>query len=421
MWKWWLIGGFAIVLVIGAGIFVGRWKQQPNLQDSDQRDNQSADAGSSAIQAGRQLAGEKCSGTGSGQLTHSAMDSTDFSFVVPYGLMVGGHVTPIDHQYYSPASYNSARDAYPVYAMGDARLVNIQHRTEQPQDNQRTRETPTSEYRLVFSQSCTFFYYYDLLTSLTPELTKLVDDEQYVNVDVPVKAGDRIGAIGGQTLDFAVWNTEKPLAGFVVPEHYDGEAWKIYTADPLDYETPELRALMLSRSPRVDEPISGKIDWDEDGKLRGTWFLEGTDGIGGDRSNPKGSWVGHLSFAPNLYDPSRWMVSMGDYPIAQDSRTQVSATQFFAKLGSPTPESIGVSSTPTAIELVHEDYVKPDGTAWDQMSFVKGPKVGSSKQSVLGVALIQLIDPRTLQFEVFPNETANQVSGFTTSAKSYKR
>ncbi|KKW05394.1 MAG: hypothetical protein UY40_C0021G0003 [candidate division CPR1 bacterium GW2011_GWC1_49_13] len=69
------------------------------------------------------------------------MDLADFSIIIPYGLMIGGHVTPIDHQYYSPMVFNSPRDTYPVYAMADSRLVDIQ-----PRDTDRGRE-----YRMVFS------------------------------------------------------------------------------------------------------------------------------------------------------------------------------------------------------------------------------------------------------------------------------
>lgn len=418
---WWIIGIVIIISIVAILVFIAKsnskkLKNEPN--------SLTRGLSSSAIEAGKQLSGGRCSGTGPGQLTHSAMDAKDFSMIIPYGLMVGGHVTPIDHQYYSPISYQSPRDAYPVYAMGDARLVSIEHRTEIPQDNSAVRNRITDEYRLIFTQSCTFFYYYDLLTSLTPELTKLVGDKRNASVDVPVKAGDKIGAIGGQTLDFAVWNTEKQLPGFIVPEHYRAEAWKIYTADPLDYQTAELKKMMLDKYPRVNEPLSGKIDWDIDGTLQGTWFAQGTNYLEGDRSNPKGPWVGHLSFAPNLYDPNRWIVSMGDYPVAQEANTQVSATQFYAKATSPSPTKITPESGLTKIELVHEDYIKPDGQPWHLQNgeFVKGPKVGTARESeILAVALVQLTDQRTLKFQIFPNKTAADVNGFDSDAKIYTR
>lgn len=214
-----------------------------------------------AEKAGRDLCGGKCTGNGPALLTAAPMRPEDFSIIVPYGSVVGGHVTPIDHQYFAPADFNSPRDAYEVYAMADSRLVEIQPRT-----NERG-----TEYRMVFSVTCTFLYYYDLVTSLAPDIKAVYDRSDRGRVDIRVKSGQLVGRIGGQTLDFAVWNTEKPLSGFIVPDHYKAEPWKIFTADPPDYYAPDLKALVLSRSVRTDEPLSGRIDYDVDGRLIGNW------------------------------------------------------------------------------------------------------------------------------------------------------
>jgi hypothetical protein len=98
------------------------------------------------------------------------------------------------------------------------------------------------------------------VTSLAPDIKAEYDKkvkDGNASLDIAVKAGQLVGRIGGQTLDFAVWDTEKPLTGFIVPDHYQAEEWKLYTADPLDYYTPDLKALALSRYVRTAEPISG--------------------------------------------------------------------------------------------------------------------------------------------------------------------
>jgi hypothetical protein len=312
--KRFLLALSGVLLIAGVAVVHGLFTGQISWSRLGSKTSEFHKELNSSGQIGQQLSSGNCSGKGPGRLEHSAMNPEDFTMIIPYGLMVGGHVTPIDHQYYSPASYNSPRDAYPVYAMGDARLVLIEHRTEQPQDNDYVRTHKTDEYRLVFSQSCTFFYYYDLLTSLTPKLTTTFEKQSQgrrtAKVDLPVVAGQLIGRIGGQTLDFAVWDTTKPLDGFVVPEHYQSEPWKLYTADPLDYYTPELKQFMLSRYPRVNEPLSGKLDWDIEGTLRGNWFLKGTD-YAGDLTDRSHYWKTHLAFAPDLYDPSHFVISIG--------------------------------------------------------------------------------------------------------------
>jgi hypothetical protein len=358
---------------------------------------------SQAEKAGRDLAGGKCTGKGPSLLTAAPMKLEDFSIIVPYGAVVGGHVTPIDHQYFSPKDFKSPRDAYEVYAMADSRLVDIQPRT-----NERG-----TEYRLVFSVTCTFLYYYDLLTSLSPDIKAVYDKSDHGHVDIPVKAGQLVGRIGGQTLDFAVWNTEKPLPGFIVTGHYQAEPWKIFTADPLDYYAPDLKALVLSRYVRTAEPLSGKIDYDVDGRLIGNWFLVGTNGYGGTRGEGNGEyWQGHLSFAPEVYDPTAFLVSIGDF----DGQ----ARQFAVKGNAPNPADVSVATGSVKYDLVPWTYVKSDGSFWDRMSLAKGVKL-VAQDNIQGCVLVQLLEDRKLKMECFPGKNGSQVSAFTGAARSYER
>src|SRR3989344_143413 len=81
---------------------------------------------SDAIKEGKALSNNQCKGEGvPHKLSISPMKPEEFSIVVPYGLMVGGHVTPIDHQYFSPKDYKSKPDAYEVRAMADSTIVDI--------------------------------------------------------------------------------------------------------------------------------------------------------------------------------------------------------------------------------------------------------------------------------------------------------
>ena len=45
----------------------------------------------------------KAQGKGPVRFTHAPMRLDDIERLIPYGLMVGGHVLPIDHQYYYPS------------------------------------------------------------------------------------------------------------------------------------------------------------------------------------------------------------------------------------------------------------------------------------------------------------------------------
>lgn len=371
--------------------------------DSSNKDN---NLGTEAVKAGRNLSNNNCEGTEKRKLGTLPMRYEDFSMIIPYGLMVGDHVTPIDHQYFSPTVFHSPRDQYEVRAMADAKLVDI---------GERTTERGT-EYRLVFTISCTLFYYYDLVTSLEENIFKTYQQarlgERKQPLNIPVKEGQLIGRIGGQTLDFAVWDTERPLKGFIVTKHYEAERWKIYTADPLNYYTDELKQLALSKYIRTVEPISGKIDYDIDGKAVGNWFVEGVGGYvsGRDYFN---SYKNHLSITYDNYDPGSIVFSIGEY--SGEPR------QFGVKGNNPDPKEISTETGLVKYELVERDWVEAEsGNSWDRFSFVKGVKA-KNQERVLGVALIQMSEARKLRVEVFPNKVASQVSGFTSKAVVYER
>lgn len=360
---------------------------------------------------GMQLSHGQCNGRGPVTLGTSPMKEEDFAFIIPYGLMIGAHVTPIDHQYFSPTIFSSPRDTYEVRAMADGRIVDIQHRVHPPSED---NPSGTDEYRLVFTHTCTFFTYYDLLTSLASDIKAEFEKEardNYASVDIPVTEGQLIGRIGGQTLDFAVWNTEITLEGFVVPEHYDSEAWKIHTVNPYDYYSEELKTLLTAKNLRVVEPIAGKIDYDIDGKLAGNWFLEGSGGYGGGGGGFD-YWKTHLSIVYNHIDPSAIIVSIGDF----NGESQ----QYGVRGNFPDPAEIGVASGLIKYELVQFDYIQPDGQHWDRDSLVQGLRVVEASE-LGGCVLFEMIEERKVKMEGFPDQLCSGISGFSSEAKFYER
>ncbi len=378
-------------------------EDNPFVSDNFTNQIEEVDYGSSdVLRAGKSFSNDNCSGVGSITLTHEPMDLADFSHIEPYGLMIGAHVTPIDHQYFSPADYNSPRDSYEVYAMADGKIIDIQNRVGES----------TNEFRLVFMHSCTFYTYFDLVTSLTPELKAEFDKNQnnnYARTNFSVKAGDLIGWIGAQTLDFAVWDLEKPLTGFVVPEHYKSEKWKIYTANPFNYYSTNLTQMFMPKYLRVDEPIEGKIDYDIDGKLVGNWFVEGTNGYAG---NPPDYWKTHLSIVPNHLDPNAIIFSTGNY--------NGEAGQFTVQGNTPNPADVSVSSGIVRYNLVNYTYKTQTGGYWDRMSPEKD-LILVEGQELFGSVLLQLLEDRKLKVEIFPNANFDESLEFTENAVVYER
>ncbi len=365
--------------------------------------------------AGQKLSAGQCSGTTKPPLVRLPMDAADYAFILPYGLMVGGHVTPIDHQYFSPTVFDSAPGTYPVYAMADSVLHQITTRTHAGQGSY--RNTTVTDYRLVFSLSCRLFYYFDLINELAPGLQAQLAAS---NGRLPVSAGQLIGRIGNQTLDFAVWDTEKPLTHFLVPEHYDREQWKLYTADPLDYYDTATRAQALQKYVRADAPLSGRIDFDIDARLIGNWFLRNADGstTGYQGSGGATYWDTHLAFAPHFLDPSAWIISIGNWPEAQG------ASQFVAAADDVDPAQVEAASGLLKYSLhdFEQRLGSTSGPRWDGTSFpAQRIRVARLTSQPRGCLLVQMLGPREVRIESFPGQSCGTIAGFGAGALRYIR
>jgi hypothetical protein len=363
---------------------------------------------SAAVTAGKNLSAGSCQGEGvPNKLSSSPVKDADFRYVEPYGLMVGGHVTPIDHEYFDMRDPSEKKSIYEIRAMGDSRISGIG-----------TRVNPTTnstEYRIVFSVSCTFLYYYDLVTDLEPDVKQFYDAHAGkfdATTFMPVKAGQLIGHIDGRTMDFAVWDTTKPLQGFLAPEHYV-ESWKFYTADPMDYYTDDLKAFMLTKSLRTAAPISGKIDYDIKGKLVGNWFQVGSNGYIG-RPDGTPGWTGHLAIAPEHFDPTGYIMSIGYLNDKNGAQYSLSKT-------APDPATIGVEAGLTKYDLFSPAWQTASGGSWDQLSYVSGGLTLVNSGSSVGCALTQLQDNGQLKFETIMGKSCSGVVGFTDQAILYER
>jgi hypothetical protein len=300
--------------------------------------------------------------------------------------------------------------------MADGLITAIGQRTQQIGDKN-NGAPKQAEYQLKFWYTCDFASYYDLLTSLSPRLQAQFDAHKqnggYASVQIKVKEGELVGRIGGQTVDFAVYDYTKILPGFIVPEHYLAESWKLHVVDPFQYFKEPVRSQLLALDPRQVEPRQGKIDYDKDGKLVGTWFKEGNSGFGSTGGNAPSPWRGHLSFVYNNIDPKLLEISIGDY----GGQSQ----QFAVKGNAPDPSTITSKSGLVKYELTQlELNRKSTGQQWDNMH-VYNDIVGQPGSVVQGVALVQMTATRKIKFEAFPGETAAQVTGFDTHAIVYER
>ncbi|MDP3765239.1 MAG: hypothetical protein Q8R04_01890 [Nanoarchaeota archaeon] len=242
---------------------------------------------------------EGCIGTGAVQFISPPMRLEDIGFILPIGLMIGGHVTPIDHGYYYSKNWRPSEGREDpskfkdVLAPADGVLRGIGRMPQQ------FTSSSIGDYRLTIDHSCTFYTIYIHINQISPKLQAAVD--RHTNERISVKAGELLGKAPG--FDFSVHDEEVILPGFIVPEHYN-EPWKIHTVDMFAYFVEPIKSQLLAKNVRQKEPRGGKIDYDIDGKLVGNWFLEGTNGYAGG---------GHLAFSYDGIDPSLLIVSIGDF------------------------------------------------------------------------------------------------------------
>jgi hypothetical protein len=332
-------------------------------------------------------------GQGPVRFTHPPMALADVSYIVPLGLTVSSHVTPVDHFYFSPATNNTL---YDVRAPAGGHVVWIKYLLLLGSGS----DVP--QFTVVIEHTGTFWSYYGLINELDPAIESQaaaqagppVTNGPPRLVRFPVAAGQRLGGVIGRTLDMGIANGELLLGGLLVPSHYDGEGWKIHTVDLFDHYDEPLRSQMLAKNPRTALPRGGRIDYDVDGRAVGNWFKLGTGYY-------NGGFMNHLSLTYYHIDPAQIVVSLGNFNGAP--------RQFWVIGNGPDPVTITTNTPPVKYEL----HYATRGSY--------GQPFPGIDTSIKGTLLVQLIEPRLLRAESFPGMTASQVTGFSTNAALYER
>lgn len=369
-------------------------------------------AATATLDINQAWSGGRAAGRGTVRFTHAPMHLADVAYVAPYGMMVGGHVCPIDHGYFFPKTIPAGGEHFEVIAPADGFIVMVGHRTQLRGSTERQREY--DDYALTIEHTGTFYTQYDLLTALDQAILEQLDwpirnrfltraQGPVVFTRIPVQAGQVVGRIGGRSLDFSVINSEVRLPGLLDPATYGHYGWRIHVVDPLDYFDEPLRSELLRLNVRKSPPYFGKIDYDINGRIVGNWFLEGSGGYAGRRDDPRGYWMGHLALAYHHIQPHLIVISIGDV----DGRPR----QFAVEGNAPDPASVTAANGRVAYELIS---ISING---------RGEKVELPEQmrGVQGTLLVQLLEERRLWVEVFPGLRASQVDGFTDLARTYVR
>ena len=332
---------------------------------------------------------------------------------IPYGMMVGGHVTPIDHAYLGISSLSKAQsdrteaDWVAVTAPADGIIIGLSS----------LGNANTS--RVVINHGCNVYTVYMVLNKPTGVLAKYVDEiasKGSVNLNIKVKAGDEFGRQRDNMLDFNVFDGTQWLAGFANPAAYlTQDAWKPYTVDFLPFFSDEIRSSIEKWMQKTSAPRVGKLDHDVIGAASGNWFLDGTFGYGGNQNSlyvnatsPIGgglvegkndySWS-HLAIAPHEVDTSQWIFSIGWWKDPKGDATQA---LIVIGSGQAKPDKLTAASGAVTYQLAQISYQEPAGTparpAGSMAPWAVGYKVISG--SNMGRVTLQVNTDESLSVEI---------------------
>ena len=118
---------------------------------------------------------------------------------------------------------------------------------------------PMDDYRIVIQHTDTISSAFIHVDKLSERVAKAAPDfGKYTSANVRVKAGEVIGSFRG-SVDYNVVDKDVRLKGFVVPEHYKSERWKIHVADPFNYFIEPIRKRLIAKCLRTAKPEGGRL------------------------------------------------------------------------------------------------------------------------------------------------------------------
>ena len=363
------------------------------------------------------------------KFTHTIIPLDTLTSSIPYGMMIGSHVTPNDHAYLGLKSLeltDAARQSaafVPVTSPAAGTVIEV---------GTLPAEGTTTVNRVVINHGCGVYTVYMVLDRL----------DAGVQRGTKLAAGQQFGSQRDHPLDFNVFWGGTWLTGLANPLSYAyGEAWKPYTADPSPFFTPQLAAAYEAVLQRTAAPRWWKVDFDIRGAASGSWFLAGTAGYSGIpiSSIKPYEWApigqipgknnyayGHLALAPHWTTPSTWIASMGWFADAAGDADMRGGGQFALSLdgGLPSPDEVTAADGTVVYPLHSLESRTASGDPFEIDPSTKTPwpvgyqaVPGTSKQ---GTMAIRVNADGSLTVEVIANPTGS-FSGFTSAARTYMR
>jgi hypothetical protein len=361
-----------------------------------------------------------CDKEGATSYTAGIGNASQWSHVVPLGAMVTTHVIPVDHIYvfYPLGSEGSEMGTYSVTVPADGTIVRVE-------DFRKSNDYPYPDYRVVIEHSCdlySVFIHVGELQGVAAEAAKGAADDGEWQGRIAVEAGEVLAddsTVPGY--DFSTFATSAK-ADLINPASFlQFEAWRPYTANPLEYFPADIRAEYELKSLRNVEPVGGDLFTDVRDTAQGTWFVKDTNGnrgLGTEKASynnrekvARGHWDTHLAFAPDNVDPKSFIYSIGDWEGCPCQ---------FMSVGNVDPSTITAGGAPTVVDLVEYSYLAPDGSPMEPNRPVKGYTLKPGT-AIVGSIAFQVNSDGTMTVEKRPGKDAASFAGFGADALTYVR
>ncbi|HID60671.1 MAG TPA: hypothetical protein EYP46_02285 [Hadesarchaea archaeon] len=344
-------------------------------------------------------------GTGPVTFSMCPMDLNDFTAAEPLGRLNprSGHTFPSDHGGFVFKNPELYPPPYDVRAPAGGIISSIDYYLyDWPEESGFSGQY--TDYTVTIHHTNTFYSKIGHISELDESILEQADGltpGTYTPTNIPISAGDVIGKAGGRPgaltgLDWWVVDEDVTLTGFIHPENYPERTTHIVHF--IDYCEDNLRTILADRLynsvtgvKRTAEPLGGKIDFDQLGKLVGNWIHEST-------TDPSMEWTKHLAFVYDLYDPTQIRIAVGD--TAGEFLDLPGDGKIYQVVGnSPDPADISMESGMVVYRL--------RGT----------PEWGD--ESVTATIIVQLVDDERIKVEGFSGHPSNPQ--FTADAQYYVR
>ena len=340
-------------------------------------------------------------GLGEGSITFDVtpLDSSSYDYIEPLGNLnpKSGHTFPTDHGAFWFKNPYTDTPIYDVIAPADGIITSIYYRQEQWPEGSGHEGEYYNDYKVMIAHTNNFYSYLDHVWELDASILSQTGELELGDnpVHIAVHKGDVIGRTGGRKgaqrgLDWGIIDLSKNLQ-YIYPERYNRYA---HSAHFLEYCSQNLRQSLLSKIgvpdrnvKRTTQPLWGKADFDELGKLVGNWFLQSID-----TNDPLAEWDKHLSFVYDVWDPQPIRIAVG-------GSLEIPATVYQVYGNSPDPADVSLKDGKVIYHIQGtEEY---------------------GETSIKATLLVEMIDNETIKVEGFNGWISNPT--FTENAKYYMR